>query len=291
MESLFIIELILSGSRAAIVGLASACFCYTLLRILTGKTIGRSTKNVIVSVLIACLSAVALVAIFLGLKTCFAYVPSLFQSTKTDKMCLVITPGCSPVSITEDSNLTFDDLEEITSEDIFNRDELSGDSSNGRFEIWSNYLSCYADIGLFGLSPGNYREYMIQHHSDLYIVEGIASYHPDRYSGGIIYSTHNGYLMTFVCSGAVGFIFMMIFLGCCCLCVIKHSPAEVTKEYMVSLAAVVSLLAMIMFDVGVFFSEQSMTFMFWVFAGIVSASFSIPSGNRNALICRLLTLR
>lgn len=159
--------------------------------------------------------------------------------------------------------------------DILNReDDLKGNFSNNRLDIWKDYLNIHQEFGAIGLSPGNYMKYIAKHHPDLYIVEYIKTNFPKKFAAGSIYHTHNGYLKVFVSTGYVGILTLVAFLILC----LKDSFIYMKKNlhlsdlYVFSFLIVVSGLISAIFDQGIFFMENTPSFLFWLFAGMVMNS-------------------
>ena len=100
-------------------------------------------------------------------------------------------------------------------EDILHRDNLKEDQSNGRLNIWTDYLKLYKQVGAIGLSPGNYMPYIYENHQEMYIVDYIKEHYPDKYDSGFVYHVHSGYLMVYVSAGILGVILLAAFMVLC----------------------------------------------------------------------------
>lgn len=156
-------------------------------------------------------------------------------------------------------------------ETILDRENLDEDYSNGRFSIWGDYLSLYKEIGLLGLSPGNYMPYVMEHHPERFIVEDIRINYPDKYESGIIYHGHNGYLIVFIATGFLGALSLLAFIILCIVHVIKIIIREkrlsalfICCFLIVAVGAIFAVL-----DEGLFFHSAPQTTLFWFALGLL----------------------
>ncbi len=156
-------------------------------------------------------------------------------------------------------------------EDILHRDNLDDDYSNGRFQIWGDYLSMYKEIGLIGLSPGNYMGHVFDNHQDKYIVQCIKEDYPDKYSAGIVYHVHSGYMMVYVSTGLLGALSLVLFIILCAIQLIRKIALnkELSFLFLGSLAVVVIGAISAVFDEGLFFQNNPHTTFFWLSLGIM----------------------
>ncbi len=156
-------------------------------------------------------------------------------------------------------------------EDILHRDNLDEDYSNGRFRIWKDYLSLYKEIGLIGLSPGNYMGHVFDNHQDKYIVQCIKEDYPDKYSAGIVYHVHSGYMMVYVSTGLFGTLLLVLFMILCGIQLIKKIAFDKDRSFLFlgSLAIVIIGAISAVFDEGIFFQNNPHTTFFWFSLGIM----------------------
>ncbi len=151
------------------------------------------------------------------------------------------------------------------------RTDLNENLMNDRNKIWMEYLSLYKEIGLFGLSPGNYSKYIQEHHSEMFICTKIKTYLPAAYKRGYIYHPHNGYLMVFVSSGIIGVLFMLAFI----FSTVRQVLVKLWKTELLSAEFIFSFLIVMtgafcaVFDREVFFCLFPTTFIFWPALGIL----------------------
>ncbi len=151
------------------------------------------------------------------------------------------------------------------------RKELEGDVSNGRTTIWSDYISIHEDIGLTGLSPGNYMWHILKNHEDLYIVEDTKETYPEKYQAGIIYHPHNGFLYVYVSTGIIGALLIAAFIVLCLIRVIKKlvSGTPVSDLFVYSLVIVAIGAISAVFDTALFFQNNPHSSVFWIALGLL----------------------
>lgn len=156
-------------------------------------------------------------------------------------------------------------------EDILSREYLEEDVSNDRFEIWADYIHLYKEVGLMGLSPGNYMPYILENHADMYIVDYIKENYPSKYESGIIYHVHNGYMMVYVSAGIVGFLclalFILLYLIRLIAVILKNK--KLSGLFIGAFALVVAGALSAIFDEGLFFQNNPHTTMFWLALGVL----------------------
>lgn len=184
----------------------------------------------------------------------------------------------------EEFNNTLDNLTDSRDDD----EEISVDRtdteriSNNRFEIWKDYISLYKEIGLIGLSPENYSEYLQVKAPNTYVVEHVREHYPGIYKDGGIYHPHNGYIMTYVSTGFLGLGLLIIFLILCLKELIQYifdtSNIIDLKFYSIVLT-LVFILTNIMFDQGVIFRNDFLSSMFWLSAGYFMSY--VKTGGRH----------
>ena len=156
-------------------------------------------------------------------------------------------------------------------EDILSREYLDEDISNDRMEIWSDYIRLYKEIGVMGLSPGNYMPYIMENHADLFIVDYIKQNYPDKYESGIIYHVHSGYMMVYVSAGIAGIlslaVFVLLYLIRLIAIILKNK--KISALFVGAFALVVSGALSAFFDEGLFFQNNVQTTIFWLALGVL----------------------
>ena len=254
-DVIFLLHIMLSGSRSAEISLLCSAFVASFFYLRNKEKYTSGWKRLGMPVLSAILSVVIVFACFTGIKEVLGHVPTWLG--------------------------TVENQEDLNS-DLLEREGLEDDSSNGRLSIWKDYCSLYGEIGLLGLSPGNYMAYICENNSDLFIVQYIRDTFPEKFAGGIIYHVHNGYLMTFVSTGFLGLFLMLAYLILCLRRVLLHIKyhRRVSDVFTVSFAIVLAGFISAMFDKGLFFMDNPHTFIFWLAAGILIQELSIPDGAR-----------
>ena len=165
----------------------------------------------------------------------------------------------------ENSDIQYD-------EQILDRDYLEADQSNGRFGIWKDYVMLYKEIGPIGLSPGNYMKYVCENHPELFIVNDIKENYPAKYESGIIYHTHNGYLLVLVGAGWIGFALFLAFLGLSLIRVLRKFITEhnISLLFILMCSIIVIVGVTTVFDEGIFFQNNPQTTAFWLSLGFVA---------------------
>lgn len=261
--TVFFLHILLSGSRSAAI---SMWVC--VLIIVWSITWSKCKKNGFKKVLVACGMAVAVglccIPAYKALKNFSAKVPYWTKQIQI-QFC----------GDHVDVNVPVDDVTNLTGpgtdDTLLEREGLDEDISNDRFKIWIDYLSLYKEIGLFGLSPGNYMVYIQENNPELYIAEYVRENFPSKYNAGVIYHVHNGYLMVFVSTGIIGLLLLLAFIVLCvgrCLSWIRSSET-LSSEFVILLCVVVAGAISAVFDKGIFFVDSAPTFFFWFALGIL----------------------
>lgn len=250
-------HIILSGSRSAQV---SMLVCAVGILWLWFRDRSRYTdfRRVLFPLGIALLLTAVLALGFVGVKTVLGEIPRWMDT--------IATP-----SETEQPSESSENNVPPPEVDILQREGLEEDVSNDRFKIWKDYLSLYREIGLLGLSPGNYMSYIRENHPELFIVQYVRDEFPGKFMHGTIYHVHNGYLMTFVSTGFAGVLLMLAFIVLCLVRLmrfIKRQP-RVSGAFIFALAVAAAGAISAVFDKGVFFMNNPSSFLFWMALGYV----------------------
>ena len=145
------------------------------------------------------------------------------------------------------------------------------DVTNGRIRIWSDYISLYEEIGLAGLSPGNYMTYILKNHPELFVVRAAKHFNPDKYHSGIIYHVHSGYLMVYVSAGVFGLLALAAFMGLCMFWMVRRlqNNKKTGIWFACGMLLVVAGAISAVFDEGLFFQNNPQTTMFWLALGLL----------------------
>lgn len=236
--------IILSVSRSAMYALLACIFCMTFL-LVRSKLKMKSMHRLLLSTVAAVLAVVLSFYALQGLKLVLSDVPDV---------------------TVEESDLPSVDPDK----NRLDR-ELGDDESNGRMNIWRDYLSLYKEVGPIGLSLGNYMPYIKEHHPELYIVDYVKETYPDLYESGIIYHMHSGYLMVYVTAGWIGALMMIAFIILCAIRLCKklaeshRTPYTILCAFLLVAAGGISA----MVDEGVFFQNNPQTTVFWLALGVL----------------------
>lgn len=252
-------HIILSGSRSAQVSML-VCVIGVLWLWFRKRTRYKDMRRVLIPAAVALGLAGVLVLGFMGVKTVLGEVPRWVGSVPSaDEPLDPTAPG--------------EDDDPWVNEDILHREGLEEDVSNDRFKIWKDYLSLYREIGLLGLSPGNYMSYIRENHPDMFIVQYVRDNYPGKFMHGTIYHVHNGYLMTFVSTGFAGVLLMLAFIVLCFLRIARYIKRQVhvSDGFIFALAVAAAGAISAVFDKGVFFMNNPSSFLFWMALGFVMA--------------------
>lgn len=253
---IFLVHMILSGSRSVQVALLLYVFFLTLLllrgRLSQWPRLRRACVCVVASV---CAAAIG-VGCFVGLKGALAKVPALISSEPQDQNQIQ-----EPIEGQEPA---------APGEDILERQGLE-DISNDRFKIWRDYLGLYREIGLFGLSLSNYNDYISDRHPDLYIVRYFQEKYGESEKSDLVYECHNNYLFAFVSTGAVGALLLGIFLILMFARVLRfiwrHPRAPMNLITPLAIVGVGFVEALFMNSV--LLKINGLSFIFWLALGVV----------------------
>lgn len=164
-----------------------------------------------------------------------------------------------------------EDTENTQEEGLLDRRYKGGELSNGRRDIWSNYLSMAREIGLIGFSPENAGFVIQKIHPELYICRIIRRHQPDLYKTGYVYHTHSGYLRVFVATGFLGLALLIIFIIRCAHAVFRQilRSRSLSLEFLFSLLIVVAGAVTAMFDNELFFNMNPESLIFWAALAIL----------------------
>lgn len=250
-DVVLLLHIVLSGSRGPQVVLLVCVFAVVFL-LVRNRITGSAFRRFVTSCLSALLVSAICIPCFLGIKSGLAQIPRL-----TGELV--------------DGNELFH-VEELPEDvNILERQGLEDDISNDRFQIWSDYFSLSPEIGLLGLSPGNYMPYIQENFPDLFIVEYVRENFPGKFESGTIYHVHNGYLMVLVSTGFLGLALLLAYLVLAVLRVGRYILRTrcLSQSFVFSLAIVLAGGISALFDKGLFFMNNTPTLLFWMAAGMV----------------------
>lgn len=249
-------HIILSGSRSAQVSFLVCAFCILWLYF-RNRSRHTDLRRFFLPIGLALLLTVVFVLGFMSVRTVLGQIPRWV--------------GSVPVSVNPENPLLPSGEDDPLEEDILHREGLEEDVSNDRFKIWTDYLRLYREIGLFGLSPGNYMSYIRENHPNMFIVQYVRDNFPGKFMHGTIYHVHNGYLMVFVSTGFAGVLLMLAFIVLCFIRLARYirRQTRVPDAFIFALAVVIAGAISAMFDKGVFFMNNPSTFLFWMALGFL----------------------
>lgn len=244
-------HIVLSGSRGPQVVLITCVFAAVFL-LARNRITGSAFRRFLAPCISALLVTAVCIPCFMGIKSGLAQIPRLTETLVDGNELFHVE------ELPEDGN-------------ILERQGLEDDFSNDRFKIWSDYLSLSPEIGLLGLSPGNYMPYIQENFPNLFIVEYVRENFPGKFESGTIYHVHNGYLMVLVSTGFLGLGLLLAYLVLATLRVGRYifRTRSLSKSFVFSLAIVLAGGISALFDKGLFFMNNTPTLLFWMAAGIV----------------------
>lgn len=266
--AVLLFHIILSGSRSAFVSLCATTAVITWF-VVRNRIREKGLRCFAISSVAAVLAAVICVLGFYGLKEGLSYVPYIKEKhAYQQNEATVPTQNVMP-----ENTVVVPPVEQAPelNKDLLVRDDLEGDTSNGRISIWKDYVSLYSDIGLVGLSPGNYMPYILENHPELYVVEYIRVNAPDKYESGIIHHVHSGYLMVYVSAGLLGLLCLAAFIVLCLIRVVGiiAKNKRLSCLFIGAFALVLTGAIAAVFDEGLFFQNNPHTTLFWFALGIM----------------------
>ena len=250
-------HILLSGSRSARISLILVSVVGTWL-LVRRRMQGKGLKQRILPLAMAVVMVGVAIGGTAGWKEALRHVPYLAQET-----IYWLDGG------TANPNHEKVDKEEI--DEMLDREELEADSSNGRLSIWLDYLSLYKEIGPIGLSPGNYMAHILESNPELYIVDYIKQEYPAKYDSGIIYHTHNGYLLVFVATGWIGIACLIAFIALCVIRLVRtlRQQRQVSLLFVGCMLIAAAIAVSAMLDEGLFFQNHLHTTLFWFALGVL----------------------
>lgn len=251
-EVILYLHIVLSYSRSALISLFVCLFVVAFLKI-RKRVSYNDVRRIIMPILFSCILVVSALLCLTLSKMVLEEIPGVFES---------------PFVNTQEEDVD-NDVDDIDVD--LKRTDIEDNISNNRISIWLDYLRIHDDIGLVGLSPGNYMMYIRDNFPDLYIVEYIKTYFPEKYDAGIIYHVHNGYLMVYVSTGIIGIVLLLLFM----FHAIYHSfrymikKIDISNEYIYLYAIVIAGAISAVFDKGLFFITNPTSLIFWLALGYI----------------------
>ena len=274
---IFLIHIILSGSRSVQVAMLLYVFFMTLLTLRNRFKHWKKMKRICACTAASLCVVFIGIACFFGAKEVLAKVPGwvshVSQSQEQDS-------GVADQKVTEESENSLESQEQSSgvadqqasekTENILRRRGLE-DISNDRFQIWKDYLGLSKEIGLFGLSLSNYNDYISDKHPDLFIVRYFQEKYGDFQKSDLVYESHNNYLFAFVSTGAFGALLLAVFLILVIINVIRYirKHPHIPMRFITPLAIVGAGCVEAFFMNSVFLKINAIAFVFWIALGIV----------------------
>lgn len=274
--------IMLSGSRAAelsIVVVGALVVGYAVFAKVSRKS--TRARGLLGGALASLAAGVILVGGWSGAVRVVSYLPDadVFESSRLD-YARFVDASADAVGVdiqVYGSAEGEDELKELLPHDsdsetrLQRTDTSSENVSNNRFTIWGDYVAMWDEIGIIGLSPANYDNYIFHENPDAYVVTHIEEHYPALYESETIYHPHNAFIMVFVASGLAGLALLGVFLVLCVRDTVKvlAQPAKVTVRYVAFVAVICVSLMFIMFDQGLFFMNNMIACIFWLVTGYV----------------------
>ena len=286
-----LVYIILSDTRSVQVGLITVIFVSSFVICKSSRRIGGLVHNRIlksaVCVVLAGITVVCSIGLFnLGsnaLKKIPQYLVSADKiidtvpdddSDKDEKDPSTEKDPSAEKDPDKDPAVDPDDEDDLLDSMLDRTDTTLDNISNGRFEIWSDYISVTLSnlkAILFGYGPGSYMDAIRENYPDTFIVSKIKDYYPAMFDQGLIYDTHNAYLSVFVTAGVLGVLAIGAFLlyGAVrmfryLLSSCKPSGAALTLSMMLLM-----ILVAVFFDSDMFFKCTDTSMVFWIASGFL----------------------
>lgn len=236
-----------SDSRTGLVTLFVAVFVYTLL--LGLKREGRICKwgKTLLSVLLALLVGVFSVFSVSALKTGYnLYISSIAQQDSNNNV---------------DSESNVDDNPELS---VGREQDIKGDISNRRFDLWKSGLETVITRPLFGISFNNLVPYVMEHLPNTYLVNN---------DHGVFNNYHNAWINILVGQGFIGFAIFLLLGVVLGIKSIKRIAKRHSKEdgamYIVCFSIVIASLVSSLFLQELVYTLSPNTYMFWLLLGVL----------------------
>lgn len=260
---LFLLHIILSGSRSSIVSLGAVIIIASFYYWFMHKS--RKTNTLLrigLSFLFSIVVFVSSIGVLEGSKKVLAYLPTIPIFSENRYLF---------VNNMERNGTLKDNHDRNSNKNLLQREDTDSENiSNNRFDIWKDYLSIYKDISIFGLSPNNFSEYIQEYHPNLYIAKHIREAMPNRYSNGDVYEPHSGYVYTYVATGIAGIGVVLIFLILSLKNILKYLREKIDSSFYPFILILIFSLSNATFDSVLFFDPELSGIIFWIIAGYVT---------------------
>ena len=266
-DILFVMFVVLSGSRTAKVAILVACAWLAFYSVYTLLQRYQQIRRVVYSVVSVALAVVLSYATLTGLAWALPMARRGFYNACTDSTQKAVHLFYDDLYAATDMNITdgfyvegeYDDEEELPEEDIINRPDLEGkgDVSNGRFAKWKDYIVIFSTSPIFGVSP-----------------RGISAYGkvncPDTDVAKYGYVSHNALLEVLTGTGLVGFCIVAVMLCNAAFVVIQTTlKKKFSFSYLIHTAALLLLISAAMFLSDIFFNLTFGGLVFFLALGFV----------------------
>jgi hypothetical protein len=160
--------------------------------------------------------------------------------------------------------------------------------SNGRIDIWKDYLSVVFSSpknALLGLSPGCYMSEICRQYPNggLFIIDHIKENYPNMFASGLIYDVHNTYISILVQGGLISFCLIVLFVIRIVKTFVYGIRAQSKNRTLFVLLGfiLVFILVAAAFNTTLFFKMESASIVFWVASGFVVALSKDKTVNQN----------
>jgi len=280
--------LVLTGSRSSLIAfLISAFFVGAFASRVYINRACKPTKELAKRLFAGVLSAVAALALFIGVKTGIPYVQKAIVNSLSFETRLEIADAIDRLYMSsgidiwgeladyvEQEDTESDSIKEIIieAEEIVRKDiEAKEDTSNGRLHLWIDSLKLFAKYPLLGLSPANRAEIVKAREID--VCKEIK----------LGWTLLNGYLEVLVGSGIVGFILVAGFLFACVSRLWKYDRryGKYSFEIACILGVIVGEMVFALFLSELFYIKSVHTYLFWIVLGYAMAVIEIEETEQK----------
>lgn len=271
---LFFLYIILSRTRSVLVAGTMAVFlfvvCFVWRKYHISSTALKKKKSYLFSFLAGMVSVVLLLSMYSGINFILKQFVVLSSQSNTVEEEIIHEEKDERIVSEEYASEPIVDLDV----DLEREDVKASNISNGRFQIWEDYLEVTTNSlpsTILGLTPGNYMSIIRENYPDIFIVSYIRNTYPQMYEDNLIYDTHNGYISVFVASGVLGVFSLGVFLVFCSKKVLNYFVVrKMYSSRIVLLSAIIFIiLVSVFFDSDLFFRCTSTSLVFWLLAGLL----------------------
>lgn len=242
-----IVHLSFSGSRTGLVSLSIGLAAFSFIYLLQRK------KKLVVSLICA---VVAIVAVFAGNK--------LITTTYNHVVAII-----SEIKGNEDIDGDDEETDENELVVLGREEELSGDVSNRRYDLWKNSLEVFRTAPIMGISFGNIVSYCQENLPDSYLLT----------NDYVVFNAfHNMFMDLLASQGILGVLVFLaiIIMSLCYLFKYRKAIAEENRVDCAFLfSVIVSMVVSSLFVSEILYVHNQVTVFFWLMWGFLIHYYSV----------------